>query len=269
MTLTIARRIYLPLLLVAASACACAHHGPTTSANGTEVRVEVTNVGLDRDTGAHFVLLQDHELDRGLPILIGANEAETIILEMHGLKPPRPLTQDLMRSIIEQTGNHVDRVVISEMRDEVYFAKIVLDGGRHDVDSRPSDAIALAMSTHAPIYVSEKLLEPTSSFEVDAPARFPRSQRALGITVQELTPTLASYFEVTPKSAVLIADVSREAKRAGLQHGDLITSIDGNSIGGLADFDRQVAALKDSKPVTLTIKRDGAQKSITIRPGKN
>lgn len=266
----VTRRIFLPLLVVVAAACACTRRGTSGSATAAgEVRVEVASVGLDRETGAHFVLLEDQNSDRGLPILIGDNEAETIILEMHGLKPPRPLTQDLLRSVIEQTGNHVDRIEISEVRDEVYFAKIILDRGRHNVDSRPSDAIALAINTHAPIYVNEKLLEPTSKLQMGAVSYLPKSERALGITVQQLTTTLASYFEVSPKSAVLVADVDGAAKRAGLQHGDLITRIDGNAIGGLADFDRQVAGLKDGNPVTLTVKRDGVEKSITMRPNKN
>src|SRR5208282_2605697 len=73
--------------------------------------------------------------------------------------PERPLTHDLVRSIIGQTGNRVDRIVIGDMRNEVYYATIYMDGGRYTIDSRPSDAIALAMGMNAPIYVNDKLFE--------------------------------------------------------------------------------------------------------------
>jgi len=265
-----ARRICLPFLLIVVAACACARSSVTSSASDSgagEVRVEVTGVGVDQDSGAHYVLLQDHDGDRGVPILIGDNEAEAIALQMHGLRPPRPLTQDLLRNVIEQTGNHVDRVVITEMRNEVYLAKIVLDGGRHTIDSRPSDAVALALGTHAPIYVNEKLLTASSQLGMSIARRaVPETQRGLGIAVQELTPALARYFEVPPKSAVLVDEVGPSATQAGMKRGDLLTSIDGRSVAGVADFDREVATLKNGQPVVLEVRRGTTEQSITLKP---
>jgi uncharacterized protein len=269
MSLIAARRICLPFLLIVVAACACARNGVTSSASDShagEVKVEVANVGID-DNGAHYVLLEDHSADRGVPILIGDNEAEAITLEIHGLRPPRPLTQDLLRNVIEQTGNHVDRVVITEMRNEVYHATIVLDAGRHNVDSRPSDAIALAIGTHAPIYVNAKLLTPSSELGMSvARSAGVESQRGLGIAVQELTPTLARYFEVRPRSAVLVDEVGSNAARAGMRRGDLLTSIDGKAVAGVADFDREVAVLKDGQPVVLKVRRGTTEQSITLAP---
>jgi bifunctional DNase/RNase len=268
-----ARRICLPFLLIAMAACACARNGMTSARSDPgagEVKVEVTSVGLDHDTGTHYVMLEDLGHQRAVPILVGDNEAEVITLQMHGLRAPRPLTQDLLRNVIEQTGNHVDRVVITEVRNEVYLAKIVLDGGRHKVDSRPSDAIALAMGTHAPIYVNEKLLTPDSELgELGmsvAMKGVPKTERGLGIAVQELTPTLASYFEVPPKSAVLVDEVGPNATRAGMKRGDLLTSIDGKTIAGVTDFDREVASLKEGRPIVLTIRRGRREQSVTLKP---
>src|SRR5216684_5714975 len=119
-----ARRISLPFLVIVVAACACARNSVTSSASDPmrgEVKVEVTSIGVDHDSGAHYVLLEDRGGNRGVPILIGDNEAEAISLQMHGLRPPRPLTQDLLRNVIEQTGNHVDRVVITELRNEIYL----------------------------------------------------------------------------------------------------------------------------------------------------
>lgn len=268
-----ARRIILPFLVIGVAACAGMRNGANSSASAAgpgEVGVEIASLGIDRDSGAHYVLLEDPSGDRGVPIMIGDMEAEAIDLQMNGLQPPRPLTLDLLRTIIEQTGNHVDRVVITAMRDEVYQAKIVLDGGRHNVDSRPSDAVALAVGTHAPIYVNEKLLASRSQLgELGmnvALRRAPKSDRALGLAVQDLTPTLASYFQVAPKSAVLVADVDSNASRAGVQRGDLITTIDGKPVAGVADFDREVGSLKRGAPVVLEVRRGALAQSITLKP---
>ncbi|HLI79100.1 MAG TPA: bifunctional nuclease domain-containing protein, partial [Candidatus Binataceae bacterium] len=160
------------------------------------------------------------------------------------------------------------RVVISDLRDEVYFAKIFLDDGKHNLDSRPSDAIALAVGTHAPIFVNEKLLEPNSKLKMGLSEQAPKSARGFGITVQELTPALADYFEVTPKSAVLVDEVEEAAKGAGVKRGDLLIGIDGNGVAGLEDFDRQVASVKEGAPVILKIKRGKDEKSITVQSEK-
>jgi bifunctional DNase/RNase len=142
------RHLCLLLLAATLAACACGRSTPTGSQasqiSPDEVRVQVAKVGLDQQTGAHFVLLQDDTESRELPIMIGESEAQAIMLSIQGIKPPRPFTHDLMRSIIAETGNGVDRIVIGEMHDEIYFAKIYMDKGRYAIDSRPSDAIALA-----------------------------------------------------------------------------------------------------------------------------
>jgi hypothetical protein len=271
-----ARRILLPFLLTAMAACAGMGNGANSSASAAgagEVEVEIASVGIDHDSGDHYVLLEDSNGDRGLPIVIGDSEADAIDLQMNGLQPPRPLTLDVLRNVIEQTGNHVDRVVITDMRDQVYRAKIVLDDGRHSVDSRPSDAVALAMGTHAPIYVNEKLLASRSELgELGrsgmgvALKREPKSARALGLAVQDLTPTLASYFQMPPQSAVLVNEVGSNASRAGVQRGDLITTIDGKPVAGIADFDREVAGLKRSAPVVLEVRRGTLAQSIILKP---
>lgn len=227
--------------------------------------MQVTSVGMDRDSGAHYVLLDDQSQQRALPILIGDNEAQAIMLELHGLQPPRPLTHDLLRSVIEDTGNRVDRVVISEMRDEVFFAKIFLDHGKTPIDSRPSDAIALAMGTNAPIYVNDRLLQARSEVGM-AGTRFPRSVLAAGVRVQELTPEIAAYFNVPPRSAVLVADAGPEAGRAGLHPGDLITRVDGKPVKALDDFDRIIDRHKDGAPVRFTVKRGQSEQEIAVKP---
>ena len=96
---------------------------------------QVARVGFDDQTGSNYVLLTDPTESRALPIMIGESEATAILLALHGVKPERPFTHDLIRSIIGQTGNSVDRIVIGDMRDEVYYATIYMDGGRYSIDS--------------------------------------------------------------------------------------------------------------------------------------
>jgi len=106
------------------------------------------------------VLLRDAEGKRSFSILIGPAEAMAISIQLAGEKPQRPLTHDLLRSVLDELSAKVLRVVITELRDSTYFAQISLHTktGDHIIDSRPSDAIALALRTDSPIFISNELL---------------------------------------------------------------------------------------------------------------
>ncbi len=107
----------------------------------------------------YALILKEIGGERRLPIIIGSFEAQHIALELEGIKPPRPLTHDLLRNIIEQLGFSISHVYINELRDGTFFAKIKMDVGSMDeIDSRPSDAIALALKFSVPIYVSEEVM---------------------------------------------------------------------------------------------------------------
>src|ERR1051326_9234980 len=125
------------------------------------VEVTVEGMALDPNTGSPVVrLVEKGKGRRELPIWIGPFEAQAIALEIQGVPPPRPLTHDLMKQLIERLGARLTRVVISELRDNTYFATLNLEGpGGQElpVDARPSDAIALALRLHGPILVSDEL----------------------------------------------------------------------------------------------------------------
>ncbi len=107
--------------------------------------------------GAYALILKEVKGNRRLPIIIGAFEAQSIALEMEGIKPPRPLTHDLIKNIIDSMGADLVEITISELKDGTFFAKLSLDS--QEVDARPSDAIAIAVRYGAPIYVAEKVME--------------------------------------------------------------------------------------------------------------
>ncbi len=127
-----------------------------------KVQCEILGLSSSPSTGgAYAILLKEIEGVRRLPIIIGAFEAQAIALEIEGIKPPRPLTHDLLKQIIDSLGGSVLEVIISELRENTFYAKIVLEvsGLTNEIDARPSDAIALSVRTQAPIYVSEPVLE--------------------------------------------------------------------------------------------------------------
>lgn len=130
--------------------------------------------------GGYALILKEIAGERRLPIIIGSFEAQHIALELEGIKPPRPLTHDLIRNIIEQMGFSISYVYINELRDGTFFAKIKVDVGSIDeIDSRPSDAIALALKFAVPIYVNEDVMNEVSfipekddeASEIDQPVK--------------------------------------------------------------------------------------------------
>ncbi|HUN67047.1 MAG TPA: bifunctional nuclease family protein [Bacteroidota bacterium] len=126
-------------------------------------KIQVDIFGLQSSPasgGAYALILKEVSGSRRLPIIIGAFEAQSIALEMEGIKPPRPLTHDLIKNILETLGTELVEITISELKDGTFYAKLGFDGS--EIDARPSDAIALAVRFGAPIYVADKVMEEAS-----------------------------------------------------------------------------------------------------------
>ncbi|HLE78263.1 MAG TPA: bifunctional nuclease family protein [bacterium] len=122
--------------------------------------MKVRGVALDQQMNP-VVLLVDQAEAMALPIWIGQAEATAIAMELQGVKPPRPMTHDLLRSVLNELAVNVVRVIVTEVKDSTYYAEVHLANDGHNlvVDSRPSDAIALALRAEAPIFVSDKVAE--------------------------------------------------------------------------------------------------------------
>jgi len=132
-------------------------------------KVQVEILGLSASPtagGAYALLLKEVYGNRRLPIIIGSFEAQAIALEIEGIKPPRPLTHDLLKIFVDNLSSTVTEIIIDELRDNTFYAKIVLEVAsmQNPIDSRPSDAIALAVRTEAPIFVSEDVMQ-SAGFE--------------------------------------------------------------------------------------------------------
>jgi bifunctional DNase/RNase len=125
----------------------------------TEVMVE--SVHVHADSAQHVVLLREREGERYLPIWIGPWEASAIASRLQGMLPERPLTHDLYPRTLVELGVRVRRITVSELTDDTYRARILLDhdGTEVDIDARPSDAIAIALRADAPIFVADAVLD--------------------------------------------------------------------------------------------------------------
>lgn len=125
------------------------------------IEVTIDSIRVSLMSQHRVVILKDGETERYLPIWIGACEADAITIELQGVEVARPFTHDLLKSSIAQLGGKIKSVVISDLRSEVFYAQIVLDvnGRRLDIDSRPSDALALAVRAKVPIYVAESVMD--------------------------------------------------------------------------------------------------------------
>lgn len=125
------------------------------------MQVEIIGLSSSPSTGGAFALLLKESYGiRRLPIIIGSFEAQSIALEIEGIKPPRPLTHDLLKNLSDNLGATVKEILIDALKENTFYAKIIIEVSSltNEIDSRPSDAIALAVRTGAPIYVNEEVM---------------------------------------------------------------------------------------------------------------
>ena len=115
-----------------------------------------------------IVLLKTAEGNKFLPIWIGHPEAAAILMKLQSQAPPRPMTHDLLSDVLEQLGAQIVRITVTELRENTFYAQITLqqDGGEIEIDSRPSDAIALAIRAEAPIFAADRVIE-ESAIEIE------------------------------------------------------------------------------------------------------
>ena len=126
-----------------------------------EIEVKIRGLMMDPSSGTPIIILKDVNSETMLPIWVGAYEANAIALEIEKITPQRPMTHDLLRNVITEMGASVERVVVTELRDNTFFAMIVMRNRAGEsimIDARPSDAIALALRTDCAMYVNEEVI---------------------------------------------------------------------------------------------------------------
>jgi len=236
--------------------------GGVPAVSARPVEVQIGAMRLDPTTGSPVVQLVEKSNGSGareLLIWVGPFEAQAIAMQMEGVSAPRPMTHDLMKSLVERLGGRLRRVVIGELRDNTYFATIDIERPRGEaltVDARPSDAIALALRLGGPIMVAEEL------FAKAPPPASATAGRFWGVTVQDLTPEMAAFFGESPAAGVLVSDVTPSAAARELARGDVITALDGTPVASVDELARLVST-REAGPVKLAVRRGGRE--LTVR----
>jgi bifunctional DNase/RNase len=135
-----------------------------------QIEVKIRGLMMDPNNGTPIIILKDVNSEILLPIWVGAYEANAIALEIEKIAPQRPMTHDLLRNLIMEMGAEVSRIVITDLKDNTFFATIEMlknTGERLIIDSRPSDAIALALRVDSPIYVNEEVIKSSQAIRSD------------------------------------------------------------------------------------------------------
>ncbi len=129
-----------------------------------ETEAELSRIIINEMSDQQVIILKERHGHRSFPIVIGIVEIFAIDRRLKGIQPPRPMTHDLLASVIENLGAKIKKIVINDLRNHTFYAKIhlSLDGRIIEIDSRPSDAIALGAASSAPIYVAEHVFEQTA-----------------------------------------------------------------------------------------------------------
>jgi bifunctional DNase/RNase len=128
-----------------------------------EMTIDSVRIGLmNRQMEYQYVvLLREKSAERYLPIFIGPAEAKAILVKLKGENVPRPMTHDLLQAIVDTLGASIDSIIVSDLRSDIFYAKIIINinGGQTEIDARPSDALALAIRMGAPIFAEESVLD--------------------------------------------------------------------------------------------------------------
>jgi hypothetical protein len=231
------------------------------------VETMVRAVTLDPESNAPVVILETVGDKKLLPIWIDLPEARAIALELERIAPPRPLTHDLIRNLLNALGARLRRVTITDLRNNTYFALLSLElrGESLEIDSRPSDAIAVALRMKAPIYATTEVLAKAKPLPAPG-SRDEGARQKLGLQPQDLTAELAALLDLSSQRGVLVADVApgSPAANAGLQRGDILIKANDQALQSAADLDAAVEKVKAPAQIRLEVIRNGKPIVITV-----
>ena len=231
------------------------------------IEMKVKTVVIDPNAQSPVVVLEGVAAKEFLPIWIDVPEARAISMEIEQVKTPRPLTHDLIRNILNGLGAKVNRVTITDLRNNTYMATIsmAIKGQESEIDSRPSDAIAIALRMNAPIYVSLQVIE-KSKPSAGPTSRTEQTQRRLGLQAQELTAELAKLMDSQSAHGVIVTEVmtGSAAMKADIQRGDIITKINDQPVQNTAALEKLIQAVSTPGQVRIESVRKGKATTIVI-----
>jgi uncharacterized protein len=223
------------------------------------VEVEVATVGTAGLAGVPVVLLREPGAREVIPIFIGVTEANAILRALAGERPSRPLTHELLGDVLEGVEVVLSRVYVDALTDSTFLGMLELTlPGRDEpvrIDSRPSDAIALALTAGASIHVAPEVLE--AARQIEYQGFDDQVVVALGITVTPLDDDLREALGLPDRAGVLVSDVSGEAAEAGLAPGDLLLEVNGETPQSPLNFLELVRDTPEGEPARLRVWQQG------------
>ncbi len=239
----------------------------SSSAQVETVKLKVKRLLLDPSSKTPVVVLESLKEKRFIPIWIGKAEATSIAMELQHVKIPRPNTHDLIGNIVKGLGASFDRVTITDLKNNTYYAVITLKlkGKNLQIDSRPSDAIAIALRQGAPIYASPEVL--AKAGKLSASLKEAQGVRKIfGFYIQDLTRELAALFNLRAQSGVLVADVESggTASKAGFQRGDIITDFNGKTINDVGQLESFLHKAQKPGKIKMKIRRNGKPETVVM-----
>ncbi len=231
------------------------------------VETKIKTLMLDPYSQSPIVVLETVPDKKLLPIWIDVPEARAIALELEKVATPRPLTHDLIRNIIQGLGATLQRVTITDLRSNTYFAVLFLGikGQELQIDARPSDAIAVALRMKAPIYASTQVLAKAKSLP-SLSNETKEFQKKLGVQAQDLTVEVAALLDLSVQRGVLITEVAQGsvAMLAGIQRGDVITKANDQAIQSAHDLEAFLQSKKPQTRIKLEVIKKGKPTLIEI-----
>ena len=237
------------------------------------VEVELASVGINPLTGSPVVLLRELAGGNVVPIFIGVPEAQAILLAMHEAQLPRPMTHDLMHDLLGAMDARLERVFVDDLDNGTYYGMLELrlgagaagSGRLIRVDSRPSDALALAVRTGATIHVAPKILIAGRGLEYEG---LPDDQvvTALGITVVSATQRLRETFELPERPGLLVNRSAGAAADAGLNPGSLILEVNGVVPGSPMEMLELIGDTPQGEQVEIRYWQDGEEATLRLSP---
>jgi hypothetical protein len=257
-------RRYLKIGLAGALLLSLALFSISKETPPTFIEMEVRGVRLDAMGQNPVVILVDKDGKKAIPIWIGLLEANAIDREVKNISSTRPMTHDLLYSILGHVKARVKEVKITELKDHTYYATLFLklNKGLIEVDARPSDAIIMALKSKAQIFVSTKILDEQGLSLTQKDLLGER----YGIRIQELTPSLSSHFNFKGQKGVLVSEVlpGSASEVSGIKAGDIIIKVNLKEVGSIEEFEKAFDALKDISQVRISIFREDRSFEVTL-----
>jgi bifunctional DNase/RNase len=228
------------------------------------VEVQVRGVTVDPQSGSPVVLLETLPGERVMPIWVGAPEARAIAMAIEKVMPPRPMTHDLIKNLLEGMQAQVTNIVITDLKENTFYATIAVstNGRNLQIDARPSDAIALALRVNAPVYVAQSVFDSAPAVDLRGHNATPVIVlKRYGLTLQDLTASLAAHFHLGTPEGVLVSDVETGsgAEQDGVRRGDVIVAVNQDKITNLHALE---SLLNEAGNLSLQIVR--ADKRVTV-----